>query len=209
MRRDELLRQLKVNLERSQNRMKQLADQRRRDITFNIGDWVLLKLHPYRQQTVFKRVHQKLASRFFGPYQILEKIGPVAYKLKLPTEARIHPVFHVSLLKSYQLNEDVNRERAETKRVELPPFSDDGVVILEPQTILDYRWLKQGTQLVEEGLVQWKHLPPEEATWESTTKLKEMFPRLDLEDKDPLVGGSNDRPRRSTRLRKPNLKYLG
>ena len=209
MRRDELLRQLKVNLERSQNRMKQLADQRRRDITFNIGDWVLLKLHPYRQQTVFKRVHQKLASRFFGPYQILEKIGPVAYKLKLPTEARIHPVFHVSLLKSYQLNEDVNRERAETKRVELPPFSDDGVVILEPQTILDYRWLKQGTQLVEEGLVQWKHLPPEEATWESTTKLKEMFSRLDLEDKDPLVGGSNDRPRRSTRLRKPNPKYLG
>ena len=68
MSRDELLRQLKANLERSMNRMKQLVDQERRDIAFNIDDWVLLKLHPYRQQTVFKQVHQKLASRFYGPY---------------------------------------------------------------------------------------------------------------------------------------------
>ncbi|KAL6315672.1 hypothetical protein AAG906_005760 [Vitis piasezkii] len=100
----------------------------------------------------------------------------IAYKLKLPTEARIHPVFH----------------RAETKRVELPPFSDDGVVILEPQTILDYRWLKQGTHLVEEGLVQWKHLPPR-GNVGINNQVKEI----------------NDRPRRSTRLRKPNPKYLG
>ena len=81
--RDELLWQLKANLERSVNRMKEMADKKHRDISFDVDKRVLLKLHPYHQQTVFKRIHQKLASHFYGPYQILEKIGPVAYKLQL------------------------------------------------------------------------------------------------------------------------------
>jgi type III secretory pathway component EscS len=77
------VRKLKTNLERSMNRMKLMANQKRRDISFNTSEWIFLKLHPYRQHTVFKRVHQKLASWFYGPYQILEKIRPVAYKLQL------------------------------------------------------------------------------------------------------------------------------
>ncbi|KAA8538316.1 hypothetical protein F0562_027861 [Nyssa sinensis] len=183
--RDELLRHLKANLERSVNRMKQLADHKRRDISFKLGDWVLLKLHPYRQQTAFKRVYQKLASRFYGPYQILAKVGLVAYQLQLPEGARIHPVFHVSLLKQYQAKEG----SAAPPPVELPPFTDDGVIHLEPHTILNTRWVKQGAQLIEESLVHWKHLPAEDATWEPTQKLLAMFPGVDLEDKDPPNGG--------------------
>lgn len=76
-------------------------------------------------------------------------------------------MFHVSLLKRYQDNKGI----AEMKPVELPSFTNEGVFILEPQTILDYRRVKQGTQLVEESLVQWKHLPVEGATWELTQKL--------------------------------------
>lgn len=67
---------------------------------------------------------------------------------------------------------------------------------MKPQTILDYRQIKQGTQLVEERLVQWKHLLAEEAKWEPIKKLREMFSNLDLEDKDPLDGGGIVRPRR-------------
>ncbi|RVW74046.1 hypothetical protein CK203_056399 [Vitis vinifera] len=71
--RDELLHQLKTNLEISMNRMKQQADSKRRDIQFAVGDQVLLKLRPYRQQTVFKRAHQKLSSRYYGPYPFWRK----------------------------------------------------------------------------------------------------------------------------------------
>lgn len=203
--RDELLQQLKSNLANSVNKMKQLADKKRRDVSFDIGEWVLLKLHPYRQQTVFKRVSQKLASRFFGPYKILEKIGSVAYKLELPIGARIHPVFHVSLLKKFV----DNGTTTDRSTIALPPFTDDGVLLLEPQTILDFRWIKQGTQLIEECLVQWKHLPMDEATWEPKQQLQTLFPHLNLEDKVPLVGGGIDRPRRSSRMIKPNPKYWG
>ncbi|KAA8521716.1 hypothetical protein F0562_012389 [Nyssa sinensis] len=163
------------------------------------------QLHPHRQQTTFKGVHQKLAGQFYGPYQILEKIKPVAYKLQLPNEARIHLVLHVSLLKRYK----DNGGNAEAKRAELPPVTDEGVVVLEPQTILDTCWIKQGTQLVEESLVQWKHLPSDEATWESMKQLLDMFPPMDLEDKDPLDRGSIVRPHHSKRGIKPNPKHQG
>ena len=72
IRRDELLEQLKTNLAVAINRMKQGADQRRRDVEFQVGDMVFLRLQPYRQHTAFKRAHHKLASRFFGLYPILQ-----------------------------------------------------------------------------------------------------------------------------------------
>ena len=59
--------------------MKQITDLKRRDIEFNEGDLVFLRLHPYRQQTVFKRASQKLAHRFYGPFPIEKRIGKVAY----------------------------------------------------------------------------------------------------------------------------------
>ena len=94
MTRDELLEQLKKNLAAAANRMKQVADRHRREVVFEEGDMVFLKLQPYRQSSVFKRAHQKLASRYFGPYKIIQRIGVVAYKIQLPEGARIHPVFH-------------------------------------------------------------------------------------------------------------------
>lgn len=136
--REELLQQLKLNLAKSKNRMKQMADQKRLELEFNTGDWVLLWLHPYRQQIAFKRVYEKLSSRYFGPYKIIAKVEPVAYELVLPGQARIHPVFHVSLLKQYHLSEHPTLESTPT----LPPCIDEGVVLLEPHRILNIRWVK-------------------------------------------------------------------
>ena len=73
--RDDLIKQLKANLGVAINRMKQTADKNRRDVEFELGDLVLLKLQPYRQHTSFRRAHQKLASRFFGAYLVERRIG--------------------------------------------------------------------------------------------------------------------------------------
>lgn len=64
-----------------------------------VGDWVFLKVHPYRPLFLAKRKNEKLAPKFFGMYQNEEKLGIVAYRLRLPNEATIHPVFHVFQLK--------------------------------------------------------------------------------------------------------------
>ena len=103
---------------------------------------VFLRLQPYRQSSVFKGAHQKLANRYFGPYKILHKVGTVAYKLQLPEGAKIHHVFHVSLLKKV-VGESI------TTTVELPPIDDKGVIMLQPESIVDTHQLKRGGKLIE------------------------------------------------------------
>ena len=91
---------------------------------------------------------------------------------------------------------------------DLPPVSNEGAIILEPEAILDHRWVKQGGNFLAESLVKWKHLPTEEATWEVTESLCHQFPNLNFEDKVPLSRRGIDKPpRRSERATKPNPKY--
>lgn len=92
-RREEMLKVVKFHLNRAQDRMKAQADSHRSERQFDIGDWVLFKLQPYRQQSVKRRANQKLSQRFFGPNQIVDKIGKVTYKLRLPDGSEIHDVF--------------------------------------------------------------------------------------------------------------------
>lgn len=99
--REEMLRTLKLNLQRAVNRMKQQDDKRRSERKFDIGDWVLLKLQSYRQKSVENRVSDKLSQRYYGPYEVLARVGKVAYTLKLPVGSKVHPTFHVSVLAKF------------------------------------------------------------------------------------------------------------
>ncbi|RVW93070.1 Transposon Tf2-11 polyprotein [Vitis vinifera] len=199
--RNAILRQLKTNLHAATNRMKQVADSKRRNIEYQVGDMVFLKLQPYRQQSVFCKASQKLASRFYGPYQIEQRIGKVAYKLNLPEGSKIHPIFHVSLLKK-KLGEPNNTT------VELPLTDDEGEIVLELEGILDTRWVKKGSRIFEESLVKWKRLPLDDATWEDTKMLRDRFINVNLEDKVLVQDRGIDEPRRSQRVPKKNPRFI-
>ncbi|PKU61934.1 putative mitochondrial protein [Dendrobium catenatum] len=97
--RDKVLGELREHLLRAQQIMKTKADAHRKDVTFEVGEMVYLKLRPYRQKTLASIRSEKLSPRYYGPFEIERKVGMVAYRLKLPPHSSIHPVFHASLLK--------------------------------------------------------------------------------------------------------------
>ncbi|KAG8496459.1 hypothetical protein CXB51_007559 [Gossypium anomalum] len=89
-------------LKAASDRQKSYADLKRKDIEFQVGDKVFLKVSPWKKVLRFGR-KGKLSPRFIGPYEVIEKVGPVAYRLALPPELeKIHDVFHVSMLRWYR-----------------------------------------------------------------------------------------------------------
>lgn len=90
--RDQLLRSLKENLERARQKMKSQADRHRVEKEFKVGDWVYVCLQPYQQTSVPNRRSPKLAPRYYGPFQVLEQISTVAYRVSLPEGCKVHNV---------------------------------------------------------------------------------------------------------------------
>ena len=135
---------------------------------FAIGDLAFVKLHSYRQVFVAQRANAKLSPRYFGPFQVVNHVGVVAYKLVLPTSSRIHNVFHVSQLKRHFTAADSSPT--------LPDFSADSSSLKEPEAILDRMMVRRRGQAVTKVLVKWKHHLPEDSTWEFYYDLKKRFP---------------------------------
>jgi hypothetical protein len=103
-------------METTQYRQKCYVDQRRRPLTFQVGDFVYLKVSTVKGVQRFG-VKKKLAPRYVGPYQIIERKGEVAYKIQLPEGmSTIFPVFHMSQLKKCLR---VPEERVEVKDLKI------------------------------------------------------------------------------------------
>jgi hypothetical protein len=89
---------VRENLKTAQSRQKSYADNRRRELIFEVGDFVYLKVSPMREMKRFK-VKDKLSPCYIGPFKILERKGEVAYQLDLPDSlSNMHDVFNVSQL---------------------------------------------------------------------------------------------------------------
>ena len=102
---EEKVRIIQQRLKAASDRQKSYADLKRNDIKYEVGDKVFLKVLPWRKILQFGK-KGKLSPRFIRPYEILERIGPVAYRLALPPElAKLNNVFHVSMLRKYRHEE--------------------------------------------------------------------------------------------------------
>ncbi|XP_040996061.1 uncharacterized protein LOC121242235 [Juglans microcarpa x Juglans regia] len=90
---------IRERMKAAQNRQKSYADNRQRNLEFAVGDWVYLKVLPMKRVICFGK-KGKLSPRYVGPFEVIKRVGLVAYGLDLPAEVKgIHNVFHVSTLK--------------------------------------------------------------------------------------------------------------
>ena len=115
----------------------------------------------------------KLAPRYIGPYEVLEKVGKVAYRLALPASMdRIHNVFHVSLLRKYVSDPS---HILQANEVEL---KDELIYEEHPVHILDRRIKELRNKKVPLVKILWRNHNVEEATWEVEQDMKERYPDL-------------------------------
>ena len=133
---------------------------------FQVGDKVFLKLQPYVQTSVARRANHKLSFKYYGPYVVLAKVRAVAYKLQLPVDSRIHPVFHVSQLKSARLP-------LSQVHSSLPAGTD---LLQVPLSVQEIRCAKQANGMVKQGLIQWSNSAAADTTWENLHDLHRRFP---------------------------------
>ena len=151
---------IRKRLQTAQSQQKSYYDNSRRKVEFEVGDMVFLKVAPMKGVMRFGK-KGKLSPRFFGPFEILKRIGKVAYKLALPpTLAGVHNLFHVSMLRKYILDSShvLNYEPLKIK---------DNLIYEEvPIQILDCKDQVLRTKTISLVRVLWKNHTIEEASWE-------------------------------------------
>lgn len=155
----------------AQEYMKRFADLKRIEQSFEIRDFVYLRLQPYCQHSMVAYRNSKLSPRFYGPYKILERIESVAYRLDLPLPAKVHPKFHVSFLKKRLGQRNVLCSS-------LPSIASDEAFKSEPEHILELGMVQHRRHAETEVLIHWKRLPAKEASSVNYQNIASEFPDL-------------------------------
>ncbi|MCO5588633.1 hypothetical protein L7F22_042590 [Adiantum nelumboides] len=164
---DEAYRKIKLALEKTQSKQKKAADRHRRELVFSLGDWVLLRFEKARLRKMKgkERLFPKLGMRYYGPFQICDKISDVAYRLKLPEGWKIHNAFHVSLLRPFV--GDVPEDMVPEEQPEVEELDE----ILVPEQILAHKDRKVRGKVARRYLVKFKNYSPMDAKWMEEAKL--------------------------------------
>ncbi|KAD4385853.1 hypothetical protein E3N88_26022 [Mikania micrantha] len=168
--------QIKDRIKAARDRQKSYADNRRKPLEFAIGDKVMLKVSPWKGVVRFGK-KGKLAPRYVGPFEILDRIGPVAYKLQLPQElSGVHDTFHVSNLKKCLSDETMIIPLNEVR------LDDKLHFIEEPIEIMDREMKTLKRSRIPIVKVRWNSKRGPEFTWEREDHMKKEYPQLFTND---------------------------
>ncbi|GJR60576.1 putative reverse transcriptase domain-containing protein [Tanacetum coccineum] len=168
----EMIVQIKNRLLATHSRQKSYADVRRKPLEFKVGDKVMLKVSPWKGVVRFGK-HGKLSPRYIGSFKILSRVGPEAYKLKLPRELQgIHNTFHVSNLKKCLSDEDLIIPLDEVRIDEKLHFIEEPIEIMDREV----KQLKQSRIPIVK--VRWNSSRGPEYTWEREDQMWKKYPHL-------------------------------
>ena len=163
---------IRQRLPTAQSRQKSYADLRRRPLEFEVGDHVFLKVMPKRGVVWFGK-RRKLSPRFIGPFEILERVGTVAYRLALPPSiSSVHEVFHVSMLRRYTPDPAHVMDWGEIE-VDMDETFEEG-----PVCIVDSRDQVLRCKTMRLVRVLWQHRGVEESMWEREDTMRATYPFL-------------------------------
>jgi hypothetical protein len=104
----------------------------------------------------------KLSPKYYGPYNVIQKIGTIAYKLEFPASSRVHPIFHVSCLKK------VIGDKIPVQSI-FPELDEEGKIMLDPEAITDTIIFQQRNRSISEYLIKWRKFLAEDSTSEDST----------------------------------------
>ncbi|KAL0552145.1 hypothetical protein IC582_011242 [Cucumis melo] len=169
---NEVIQKIRSRMQTAQSRQKNYADVRRKDLEFNVGDKVFLKVAPMKGVLRFER-RGKLSPRFVGPFEILERIGPVVYRLALPPSlSAFHDVFHVSMLRKYGSDPSHVVDYEPLEIDENLSYTEKPVEVLAREVKM---LRNREIPLVK---VLWRNHRIEEATWEREDDMRSRYPEL-------------------------------
>ncbi|MCO5603092.1 hypothetical protein L7F22_057237 [Adiantum nelumboides] len=173
---DEAYKKIKLALERTQSKQKKAADRHGRELVFSLGDWVLLRFEKARLRKIKGKecLFPKLGMRYYGPFQVCDKISDVAYRLKLPEDWKIHNAFHVSLLRLFV--GDVPKDMVPKEQPEVEELDE----VLVPEQILTHKDRKVRGKVARRYLVKLKNYSPMDAKWMEEAELVDSPQLLQL-----------------------------
>nr|GEZ48880.1 putative reverse transcriptase domain-containing protein [Tanacetum cinerariifolium] len=161
---------IKEKLKAARDRQKRYVDNRRKPLEFEVGNQVLLKVSPWKDVIHFRK-KGKLAPRYVGPFEILKRIGPVAYRLRLPEElSSVHDTFHVSYLKKCLVDANLHVPLDEIKIDKTLHF------VKEPVEIMDREVKSLKRSKIPIVKVRWNSKCGPEFTWEREDHMKTKYP---------------------------------
>ncbi|GJY73943.1 putative nucleotidyltransferase, ribonuclease H [Tanacetum coccineum] len=170
----------KEKLKEARSRQKSYADKHRRDLEFQVGDRVFLKVSPFRGVKRFG-IKGKLSPRFIGPFEILERIGEVSYRLALPPQlSHVHDVFHVSLLRGYRRILTIYHPLhfVLSHLILLLEIQPDMSLSEEPESILDRQERVMRNKVIPFVKILWKITQEVRATWETEESMRASYPHF-------------------------------